>query len=530
MTLLLRLCYPLPVQQLPEDSQIKKSAVLNDWKAKIAMILMITLMHPPFLSAAGNSSLEQGIALYQRENNDEAAALLEKARKEDPASTRAAYYLGITYKRLQRYPEAKKNLLDAVTKNPKIKEALPELIEVLYELGDADEAAKWISTAEEQGIRPAQTAFLKGLVLMKKGQSSNAIDSFNKAKELDRAMIQSADYQIGLAHVRERSFGEARKAFQEVISLDPNSDISQYADEYSKALASKADSERPLHFRAGFFTEWDTNVILKPGDTASVNDIGDEGDFREVVTAGADYTKKFSDQFSLKGAYDLYYANQTDLNDFDVSSHTWSLTPSWTTKKAVFSVPFIYNFTLVDSNERFLSSVTSNPLVNFKITDRQIGQLGIKFQIQDYYSRIADGAEDRDGFRVAPGAGWFYLFPENKGSVGLRYEFDINNTDGNNWDYVGNRLTPSIQFQVPHIEKLRATLASDLFFQSFRHSHTVFGQKRGDQGYTLSALLSYELTKNFDLQFRYTYVKHVSNLSLYDYDRNVFSTGVSAQF
>ena len=112
----------------------------------------------------------------------------------------------------------------------------------------------------------------------------------------------------------------------------------------------------------------------------------------------------------------------------------------------------------------------------------------------------------------------------------MRYELDFDNTDGNNWDYVGNRISPSLQFVMPHIEKLKATLASDLYFQGFRHSHTVFGQKREDQGYTLSGLLSYDLTKVLELQFRYTYVKHQSNLSIYQYDRHVFSTGVVAKF
>ncbi len=494
------------------------------------MIVLIILMHPSFSTAANNSTLEQGIALYQRENFDEAAEMLKKARVEDPNSTRAAYYLGVTYKKLQQYPEAKKNLLEAVTRNPKIKEALPELIEVLFELGETKDAMKWIKMAEKENIRPSQTAFYKGLVLLKDGRSGDAIESFNQAKSLDTALTPAADYQIGLAHLKSQSFEEAREAFNAVIALDPNADISAYADEYAKAIDRRSGGDKPWHVSAGFYTEWDTNVILKPSDTTTIGDIGDEGDFREVVTTSMDYTFKVSDPIRVKVGYDLYYANQTELNDFDVNSHTFTVAPSYNTKSAVFSVPFQYNFTAVDSNDPFLSSFTANPLVNFKITDHQIGQAGIKFQTKNYYAHISDGAEDRDGFRVAPGLGWFYLFNQNKGSVGMRYELDFDNTDGNNWDYVGNRITPSLQFAVPHIDKLKCTLAADLYFQEFQHSHTVFGQKRSDQGYTLSSLLSYDLTTNLELQFRYTYVNHDSNLSIYEYDRHVFSTGVVAKF
>jgi len=71
-----------------------------------------------------NPDIEQGVTLYRQENYDEAAVVLRKARKEDPSSSLAAYYLGITYKQLQDYRQAKTQLIDAVTITPRIKEAL----------------------------------------------------------------------------------------------------------------------------------------------------------------------------------------------------------------------------------------------------------------------------------------------------------------------------------------------------------------------------------------------------------------------
>ena len=194
-----------------------------------------------FAFADPNSSLEQGIRHFQRENNDEAASLLKKAREEDPASSRAAFYLGMTLKRLQRYDEAKKHLADAVTLTPKVKEALHELIEVEYQLGDFEEAKRWITTAEQEGMRPAQTAFLKGLVLSKEGKGAESVEAFKKAKELDPALAQSVDYQIGMTHLKEKSFDEAEEAFKEVIVLDPNTDIGAYASEYLRAIERRRD-------------------------------------------------------------------------------------------------------------------------------------------------------------------------------------------------------------------------------------------------------------------------------------------------
>lgn len=71
-----------------------------------------------------NPTLEKGIGLYKHENYDEAIGVLKKARLEEPQSTLAAYYLGLTYKQTQDYNAAVPHLRDAITMSPKIIGAL----------------------------------------------------------------------------------------------------------------------------------------------------------------------------------------------------------------------------------------------------------------------------------------------------------------------------------------------------------------------------------------------------------------------
>lgn len=491
--------------------------VLGSLLTFIFFILSISLT-----LANQESSLEQGIAQYQRENYDEALKLLQKAQDEDPVSTRAAYYLGLTYKKLQNYKAAKTHLRDAVTYTPKIKEALLELVDVLYQLGDLDGAHEWIQVAEEEGIRPAQVAFFKGLVLLKENKNLEAVDAFKKAKELDRALEQTADYQIGLAHLKQQSYPEAEKAFRQVIVLDPNTDISAYADQYAKAIERRREGEKLIRVSGGFYTEWDDNVILKPSDVTTVADIGNQEDFREVVTSSVEFSKRFRD-FGIKLDYDLYFANQDGIGIFDLHSHTWGVTPAYYSKSFTLSAPLQYNHTWVDESG-FISTFSANPLVNLKIGERQLGQVGVKFQVKNYLRSPVNENEDRDAFRVAPGLGWFFFFPKNKGFFGLRYELDVEDADGRNWNYFGNRANASLQLAL--IGKLKVTVVGDFYFQDFLDRHTTFGVKRDDDAYTLSTLLTYPLWKNSELQLRYTFVSHDSNIALYEYDRNVFSTGV----
>src|SRR3989338_7189758 len=74
--------------------------------------------------------LKQGIVNLKEENYEEAVEDFKKARELNPDSSITAYYLGIAYKKIQNYPEAKLHLKDALTLSPKVKEAVIELSDV----------------------------------------------------------------------------------------------------------------------------------------------------------------------------------------------------------------------------------------------------------------------------------------------------------------------------------------------------------------------------------------------------------------
>jgi len=150
----------------------------------------------PYALCKESEYLKKGIEQYKEENYEEAVEILKKAREEDPASSTAAFFLGLAYKQVTDYPSAAVNLRDAVTLTPKIKEALVELIDVLLQLDELEEARQWIETAEKENIAPPKTAFLKGLLLKKEEKNLEAVKSFEKAKSLDKSLSQAAEFQI----------------------------------------------------------------------------------------------------------------------------------------------------------------------------------------------------------------------------------------------------------------------------------------------------------------------------------------------
>lgn len=493
----------------------------------LSFFILLAILVTFISFAQNNKTLEEGIKFYRQENYDEALNVFKKARDEDPNSSLAAYYLGLTYKQLQNYKEAKTHLKDAVTLTPKIKGALLELVEVLYQLNEFQEAHEYIAVAEKEGIRPAQTAFLKGLVLLKDNRNIEAIESFNTAKQLDKALAQTADYQIGIAYLKEKKFTEAKDVFKEVVVFDPNTDIASFANQYLEALKRKEELEKPFKFSVSAAFQYDDNVLLRPSDATVAADITNQEDTRQIITGKAEYNKRFSENLGLNLQYSLYFAKQNDLGNYDVLSNTGIITPSLYFKNATVGLPVSYNHTIVGDKD-YLATIGTTPLINFRIGQTQMGQLSLKYQNKDFLRTPTTADENRDSDEYGAGAGWYKFFAKNKGFFNLRYDFNLDDTKGNNWEYFGHKASAALL--VPVFEKLKASIIGEAFLQDFENTHTVYNVKREDKVYTASTMLAYNFWKDAELQLRYTYVKDNSNIVIYDYDRNIYSAGIEYKF
>lgn len=472
-------------------------------------------------------ALEKAIGQFKHENYEEALSLFKKARQEDPKSTVAAYYLGLTYKQLQDYKAAIPNLTDAVTIVPKIKGALIELIDCYYQINKPEEAKKWIAEAEKEGIRPAQVAFLKGLVLAKEGNSDEAIKSFENAKALDQAMAQACDYQIGIAYLKNKRFVDANKAFKEVVIRDPSTNMANFANAYMDALEKREEAVRPLRLSLGLAVQYDDNVILKPDDSSLAADVSDKSDYRYVYTARGEYDKRFSDNFGVKLQDSVYYGKQNEIGFYNTFTNTATIQPTSYSEVSLIALPV--GFTYTEVNDRvYLSSPSAGALYNRVLNASNMAQLSLNYQYRDYRWSPSTSDENRDGSDLAGSLGWFLFYAKNQGFLNLRYTLNEDWTKGNNWEYLGNRGTATLL--VPIGDKFRFSVAGDVFRQDFANTHSVYNKKRRDTIYTASPLLAYRFYKDWELQLQYTYVKDKSNISVYKYDRNIYSAGMEVKF
>ncbi len=511
-----------------------RNSILTVITLTIISIVIVNIASIGF-SAEENVSalLEKGIGQYKHENYDEALIILKEARKEHPQSSLAAYYLGLTYKQLQDYQQAIPELKDSITFSPKIKGALLELIDCYYQLGRVDEAKIWIAQAEADGIRPAQIAFMKGLVLLKDEKWEDAIASFKNAKELDPSMSQACNYQIGIAYLKGKKISDAQKAFTEVVIASPTSNMANFANEYVSTLSKRKEAMKPLKFTFNAAWQYDDNVILKPDDSAIAADISDKADSRQVYTASGEYNHMFNDWLGARALYTFYYAKQTDLGFYDTLVNNFVIQPSIYMQNALITFPSGYSHTLVN-DKAYLSSPYASGVYSFMVGDSNMGNISVVYKNEDYLWAPIIPAENRDGNNLLGSVGWYQFFADKKGFLNLRYAMDKDWTKGDNWEYLGNRVgvTALLPGSMIHsfLEKFNLTVTGDIFFQGFSKNNTIFNMHRKDTVYTVSTLAAYKIFKDAEIQLQYTHVVDNSNISVYKYTRNVYSAGVEFRF
>ena len=495
------------------------------------LLVCLAFLFVPVCSCAENEQLEKelekGMSLFGHEYYEEALAEFKAVWEKNKQSSLVAYYLGMTYKKLQNYRQAKPFLEAAVVLTPKIKGALIELIDLLYRIDELHEAKKWIEVAQTEGIIPAQAAFFDGLTLLREGKTEEGIIALKKAKEIDESLSQIVDYQVGMAYIRENKFKEARLNFTQLATQDPTTDLAIFANQYLDTIEKMERQLRPFKFSIGTALQYDDNVILLPDDESLVTDPGKEHDARYTVNFNGEYNYRPTKETEIKAAYYLYFADQFELNFYDTMNNIFLLQPSFYAEKVSISFPATYNHIFVDDRS-YMNSASIGNMDNILLPNNQMLQIAPTYRYNKYLWAPSAQEENRDASQYQSWLAWYKFFANNKGFFSLKYTANYDDAKGRNWQMFGNKGT--IAVLIPMFDKVKLNLIGDMYLQNFKNEHTVFLMKREDKTFLLSSLLAIEIMKDLELQLQYTRVDNDSNIGLYKYTRNIYSAGLEYRF
>jgi tetratricopeptide (TPR) repeat protein len=500
-------------------------------KASIIYLFFVIFVFFGFaedLKGAENS-LDKGIAEFKAENYEEALQFLTKAREQQPGSPMAAYYLGLTYKQMGVYRESAKHLIDAIRLTPPVEDAYPELVRVLYTQNKLNEAKDWISKAERQGIKPGPITFLKGLVLLKEGKNREAIEAFRKAKEVDPSLAQQSDFQIAVILTKQKKFNEAKESLKAVISVDPASEMASFAKEYEEAFTKEIKAYKPWQVMAGITYQYDDNVVLKPSTAIPGVLITGQRDSSVVTTFKFHYKPLLSDPWFFNAQYNVYANIHFSLHKSDLIYQTVSLTPGYQFQNGAITLPVSYSHVWLDKHQ-YTAVGFIKPTVSFMFLPNHIGQFSMEYarreMLKSPANRNRDEERDANIFILSPG--YLYSFMGGKGMFNVRYEFSRDDTEGKNWENIGNRI--NLGLLLPLLSKLSFIFSGDICWQHYDHPHTFYGMERKDRTYYGSVGFLWEVFKGFSVNLQYAHTRADSNISVYEYKQNTYMIGAEYTF
>jgi tetratricopeptide (TPR) repeat protein len=479
------------------------------------------------------AQLQRGISSYQEGNYTEAIEILEHEKQTSPDSSAVEFFLGMSHKQLGDHDRALAHLRRSIQLEPRIKESLVELIDVLYKLytpAHAEEAFSLIEIAEKENIYPGKIAFLKGMFLQQQEKYEDAISSFETAAHRNEALRQAADFQIARCYTKKQDLKRARLRLEAAIQQDPTTDLAGFARQYVELIEKRMEAERPIRLTVGLYGQYDTNVVLKPIDDALAPDVTDEGSRAFMGSVRLDYIPRLQGDW----LFNAYYAGSGVFHDkfsksHDSISNSIYLAPGYRIKNGAFNLTMRYDHALVrdPSYKGYMGAFTIAPMLRRVLTPTQILELSAGWRRSSYYRSVFLRDEDRDATGFVGYLSWIWLYKKD-GFLNARYSFATDNTDGANWDRCSHAF--SLNLGIPVAEKVLLQLSGMAAFDLYDNQHTIFQVTRNDSRYQGSIGIDWNAFRNFHVIGQFSAIRNDSNIAIYDYDREVYTLGIEYRY
>lgn len=443
----------------------------------LVMVSFIVSGSYSWAADAGEKSLSDGLALFQQGDYQAALEEFQKAARQNPKLEGLYLNMGMAHFKLDRYDAAITSLKKAV----------------------------------QQDAKDGSAYFFLGMSHYSTEQYQDAISSFQKAKQHDVDFAQLSFYYIGLSHYSMGQNGNAEKNLNQAVAVDPQSDTANDVRQLLATISQEKKQKAKLWWitpRVGW--EYDDNLTVEELDVVS-----GRSDHAWIMEVESGY--RFYEQNSIEAevTYDFYKSVYDDLDEFDTQTHTLGAAGSYSLGKWDVGLDYLLSYMRLDDKD-FLWSHTIMPGVSGFLGDNIYGSFSYIFQDKDYRQR---GSENRDGDNHSIGGDLFYFFLDNRAYVLVGYRFEIENTDGAEFDYDGGKTTVAVNLPVWFQGEVKVSYKYHV--KDYHNITPAIGRDRKDTKKTLNFVWAKTFMENFEAKLDYQYIDSNSNLDTNEYTENI---------
>ena len=463
----------------------------------------------------------------------EAIEELNKALAVKPDDLKASYYLGTTLSRVGRNKEAEEFLEKVVEMDPNFQKIHLELGIVQYNLGKYPEAIRELGIAEEADPNNALVFFYQGAAYLSLGDYKRSSPRFLHAATLAPELGLTAHYYAGIGFYYRGILLDAKNEFTEAVRIDPASSVAQSAREFLAQLETPGKKAKRWDLTISTAYQYDSNVTLLAGGSALPAGISRKGDSRFLFYLRGGYRFLETQDWSLGAAYSLYQSLHVELHSFNVQNHQASAFLVYRRPGMQLRIPYEFNFALV-GGDTFLRSNAVTPTLTIPESSRTFTELQYGFTSQDFVNTSQFPTNnDRDGINNRVGISQSVVLDQTT-RLRVRYDYDNELTGSSatqdDWAYQGHKFTGDLGLSIPRGLNLDIEGYYYLQYYDNPNSSSPSLEKRTDHIQTYTATLSKTFDKWVTLSLQYLYNRNGSNISVFDYDRNIVSVILAGTF
>lgn len=489
---------------------------------RIAAVMAVCLSVMCGVATAAPSATQQAIAEYNQENYEEALQMLTSARQVEGETALNRYYTGLCQKQTGDLAGAVASLKAALQAQPPVQDAAVELVALLINLEQLADAWQWVEWAEKEQVRPRDVAYLKGVLLAKQKRYHEAVVSFQNARTGLAETDQQIDLQIALAYAQSGKTRDARDSLKAIVTRYPGTEAADFAAEYDQRISTAAPHKR-WNIYAGISYLYDDNATLKSRESGASSDTRDQRDSAVSEYLRLEYDTPLAGQWSANLQYALQNNNYMRLHDYSMLVHGLTTSLIGRSENGLLALPLNLSHTTLDYRD-YSFQVSFKPTLTALFNSRNLAQLSLGYTHRDMLQNNGLPGNDRTANIFNLQAGYIYLFADGRGLVNLRGEGFYENTTGNEWRNRGARAGVDL------LAPLSAGTKLILTAEGCRQEYLDSSSGRRDTTLVASATLNQQLTTHLYLNLQYYFTRAFSNVDLYDYQRNVITTGVELRF
>ena len=523
-----------------------------------AILILLSTILPPCSVQAQEADAEvlaaEGIVAYDAKRYDEAIALLSRAVALDPRHARAFYYLALCHLAQGHTEQAIAPLSTLRTLRPSDPEVAYQLGAALFALRNYEKAGPLLEEVFRQEPKRENLGFYLGFLRYRQKDYDSAAAALSTNVSSDPDLRQLAFFYRGLALGVLGLSDQAQAELTSAQRVQPSSPITGASVRVQEALAAtkRVTETQRLRLQVAVGGYYDDNVAVNP--RRSSDPVAEALRSRTtqspgfVTSARGDYAWYRNGPVESTVTYSYYQTVNTNsgVGRFNIQDHLGGLSGVY--RGTIGTMPYeiggqySYDYMFLDFTG-FLSrhsltfpATLVPPAVSLPLVGRMENLTTVlyRYQRKEFFAEpgnndIRFGPESRDAFNNMVGFLHAFRFQQDRYIVRMGYQRDTEAASGSSFTYSGNRLQLGGQATLPGYD-LSLRLDYEMHWRAYNYTQVIFlddaGQlsPRRDTEQDIFFQIAKPLPHNMTVALQYQGVLNSSNISVYNYSKNVFTT------